>query len=106
MADSIRAATGNVGGSDVQVTQVTHSENAGMVEYGSAYVYQPRAWRSIVIAAEKRDDVTPLCPHCKAELVSVWYRQIATMLGRRYIYFCPACHCTLGVSHRKGFWMG
>lgn len=70
------------------------------------YRSQERVWRSIVIAAEKRDDVTPLCPHCKAEIKTIWFREIATTLGRRYIYFCPACHSVLGMSHRKGFWMG
>ena len=27
-------------------------------------------------------------------------------LGKRYVYFCPNCKSVLGVSHRKGFWMG
>ena len=29
-----------------------------------------------------------------------------TLLGKRYLYFCSACHKTLGVTHRKGFFMG
>ena len=59
-----------------------------------------------MVDSEKRDDITPLCPHCKAEIKTVCFQEVASGLGKRYIYFCPACHCTLGVSHRKGFWMG
>jgi len=33
-------------------------------------------------------------------------RELESMLGKRYIYFCPNCRKVLGVSHRKGFWMG
>jgi uncharacterized protein with PIN domain len=54
---------------------------------------------------EKRD-VTPLCPHCSAQLTAIAFRELRAFLGRRYIYFCPNCHKVLGVSHRKGFWMG
>ncbi len=54
----------------------------------------------------KREDVQPLCPHCATGLRSVWYQQLSGMFGRRYIYFCGTCHKVLGVSHRKGFWMG
>ena len=54
----------------------------------------------------ERDDVVPGCPHCEASLHTVWYRNLATTLGKRYVYFCPECRKVLGVSHRKGFWMG
>lgn len=53
-----------------------------------------------------------ICPHCETTLTSV----SATLLqagggnpfsfGKRYIYACPACNKALGISHRKGFWMG
>jgi hypothetical protein len=33
-------------------------------------------------------------------------RFLRGFLGRRYLYFCPHCRKVLGVSHRKGFWMG
>ena len=50
---------------------------------------------------------TPKCPHCKKDLDSVSYNELrGGMFGRRYIYFCPSCLNTLGVSHRKGFFMG
>jgi len=59
-----------------------------------------------MIEAVERTDVSPLCPHCKSEISTVWYSGVAGLLGRRYIYFCSACRAVLGVSHRKGFWMG
>jgi hypothetical protein len=54
---------------------------------------------------EKRE-VTPICPHCQTGLAEVWYQELPAFLGKRYIYFCPNCYKVLGVSHRKGFWMG
>jgi hypothetical protein len=36
----------------------------------------------------------------------VHYQQLRSWLGRRYVYFCAACKKVLGVSHRKGLWMG
>ena len=56
----------------------------------------------------KRDDVFPICPHCEKALYEIWYREIKTGwgMGRRFVYFCSSCHKTIGVSHRKGFWMG
>jgi uncharacterized protein with PIN domain len=55
---------------------------------------------------QERDDVIPLCPHCTAPLDEPWCRELASTFGRRYVYFCPECRKILGVSHRKGFWMG
>lgn len=55
---------------------------------------------------EKKDDMTPLCPHCNAPLNTVYFKELSSTFGRRYIYFCPACLKTLGISHRKGFFMG
>jgi len=55
---------------------------------------------------ERKEDVQPVCPHCEAELPKVWMRELESVLGRRYIYFCPNCRKVLGISHRKGFWMG
>ena len=55
---------------------------------------------------ERKDDVDPVCPHCKAELRIVWYRELAGILGKRFLYFCPECKASLGISHRKGFFMG
>jgi len=49
----------------------------------------------------------PKCPHCKKDVDTVSYKELlGGFWGRRYIYFCPSCLMTLGVSHRKGFFMG
>jgi uncharacterized protein with PIN domain len=55
---------------------------------------------------ELKMDVDPICPHCSTVLKSLWFKELRGVLGRRYIYYCPKCHKVLGVSHRKGFWMG
>lgn len=59
-----------------------------------------------MIEAVERNDVLPVCPHCKNEIREVYFQVVNAFLGRRYLYFCPHCRATLGVSHRKGFWMG
>jgi hypothetical protein len=59
-----------------------------------------------MIELEQRADMRPVCPHCLTELRAVCYQQLKGLLGRRYIYFCGTCRKVLGVSHRKGFWMG
>lgn len=59
-----------------------------------------------MIEAIEKNDTLPVCPHCKAELPKVWYRRIMSILGKRFVYFCPSCRAVLGISHRKGFWMG
>lgn len=56
---------------------------------------------------ERNEDVRPKCPHCDKNLESVCYRELhGGFWGKRYLYFCPGCRATLGVSHRKGFFMG
>jgi len=40
------------------------------------------------------------------ELRAVWMRELKGVLGRRYVYFCPHCRKVLGLTHRKGLWMG
>jgi hypothetical protein len=59
-----------------------------------------------MIQAEERNDLGPRCPHCERELERIFYRRLSAVLGKRYVYFCDACRSVLGVSHRKGFWMG
>lgn len=54
----------------------------------------------------EKHDVLPVCPHCNEMLSTVWYRLLSSTLGKRYVYFCPKCRKVLGISHRKGFWMG
>jgi hypothetical protein len=55
---------------------------------------------------EEKNDIQPICPHCQTTLNVLWHQQIEGIMGKRYVYFCPHCHKVLGVSHRKGFWMG
>ena len=59
-----------------------------------------------MIQLEQRDDIEPICPFCREQLPSIGYRELDAMFGRRYLYFCPSCGSALGISHRKGFWMG
>jgi predicted RNA-binding Zn-ribbon protein involved in translation (DUF1610 family) len=59
-----------------------------------------------MLHVEEKNDVNPICPHCGKELVTIWYRRVESVFGKRYIYFCPECRKVLGLSHRKGFWMG
>jgi hypothetical protein len=55
---------------------------------------------------EQREDLTPQCLHCDRPLDIVNFRELRGTFGRRYVYFCSHCNKVLGVSHRKGFWMG
>ncbi len=59
-----------------------------------------------MIQLEQRDSVTPLCPYCEKKQDTILFRTMKTLLGKRYVYFCSGCHKVLGISHRKGFWMG
>lgn len=59
-----------------------------------------------MVSLERKDDILPVCPHCETELHTVWMQELTGILGRRYIYFCSKCRKVLGISHRKGFWMG
>ena len=55
---------------------------------------------------ESTDTECPVCPHCKAELEKLLYREVKGDLGKRCVFFCPNCKACLGVSHRKGLTMG
>ncbi len=59
-----------------------------------------------MIEIKEKSDVEPLCPHCSEPVGEIWFRELRGAFGRRYVYFCARCHKVLGVSHRKGFWMG
>ena len=48
----------------------------------------------------------PLCPHCGKEIQEIAARRVESTLGVRFLYYCTSCRKVLGVSHRKGFWMG
>jgi uncharacterized protein with PIN domain len=59
-----------------------------------------------MVTLEEATDEAPVCPHCDSELAKVRMQELRGVLGRRYIYYCSACRKVLGISHRKGFWMG
>jgi hypothetical protein len=59
-----------------------------------------------MIQLTQKDDVTPICPHCSQSVRQIWFRELKGFFGRRYLYFCAECTKVLGVSHRKGLWMG
>ena len=59
-----------------------------------------------MIEIRERTNVKPLCPHCETPQDTIYYQALKAFLGRRYVYFCGYCKKILGVSHRKGFWMG
>lgn len=67
---------------------------------------RPESMVSPMIECKENEQQTPICPHCNAPVTEVWYQSLRGFLGRRYIYFCSHCRKVLGVSHRKGFWMG
>ncbi len=59
-----------------------------------------------MIKATERNDLQPICPYCDAKVTELAYQEVKTILGKRFVYFCSNCTKALGVSHRKGFWMG
>jgi YHS domain-containing protein len=59
-----------------------------------------------MIAIEEQFDKNPICPFCSTEIKTLYTREMRSFLGRRYLYFCSNCLKVLGLSHRKGFWMG
>lgn len=64
------------------------------------------------IQVEEAPDLVPDCPHCGAPLATIRTRMLPaagsprSRFGKRYAYACPGCNRLLGISHRKGFWMG
>lgn len=52
------------------------------------------------------------CPHCEHDLDNVNADLLMSSgpgvfsFGKRYVYSCPSCNKVLGITHRKGFWMG
>jgi len=59
-----------------------------------------------MIELEEKFEVNPICPHCSGEIAVLWFKEIRGIFGKRYIYFCSSCKKVLGISHRKGFFMG
>ncbi len=59
-----------------------------------------------MITFHRKEDVSPICPHCKKEITAIFYQELKGDLGKRCIYFCPNCKASLGLSHRKGLTFG
>lgn len=59
-----------------------------------------------MITAIENNEHEPVCPHCESNVREVYFRQLKASFGRRYLYYCATCRKVLGISHRKGFWMG
>lgn len=55
-----------------------------------------------MLTATQRKDIAPLCPHCSEAITEVYFRDLPSSLGRRFLYFCSNCHKVLGVSDKKG----
>jgi hypothetical protein len=58
------------------------------------------------IRAREDFPAAPICPHCGKEIQEIAARRVDSVLGVRFVYYCCDCRKVLGVSHRKGFWMG
>lgn len=59
-----------------------------------------------MIKITETQSVEAVCPHCEKNLLEVFAQRIQSTFGVRFIYFCSNCKKVLGVTHRKGFWMG
>lgn len=59
-----------------------------------------------MISSREVEHENPICPHCEKEVRQVLYKQVQSTFGKRYMYFCDNCKKVLGVTQRKGFWMG
>lgn len=58
------------------------------------------------IRIQEESAMTPICPHCGKEIREIAARRVESVFGVRFLYYCCDCRKVLGVSHRKGFWMG
>jgi hypothetical protein len=59
-----------------------------------------------MIDSIEKNDIIPICPHCGSPINTLGFRGAQSLLGKRYVYFCLDCKKVLGISQRKGFWMG
>lgn len=64
------------------------------------------------VTLEEDPALVPLCPYCNQAVTTIRTRHLPAAgrpllrFGTRYLYACPRCDRLLGVSHRRGFWMG
>lgn len=60
----------------------------------------------VVDIGELPDGYAPVCPHCEHAIGGLVRQTLNEGFGKAYVWMCGHCHKVLGVSHRKGFWMG
>ena len=46
----------------------------------------------------RRDDLTPICPHCEAEVPEIYAQKSRGNfgMGRGFVFFCPHCRKVMG----------
>ena len=51
----------------------------------------------------KRDDVSPMCPHCERELSEIYAKSQGAgfVIGKDTMYFCPHCSKVLGFAQSR-----
>jgi uncharacterized protein with PIN domain len=51
----------------------------------------------------KRDDLSPVCPHCTKQLTEVYTRSkgVPLIQGQNIVYFCPHCRKVLGFGQGR-----
>ena len=51
----------------------------------------------------KREDLTPLCPHCEKELAMIFTQSkgVPLIQGTNVVYFCPHCRKVLGFGQGR-----
>ena len=59
-----------------------------------------------MITLTETESERPICQYCEKAITNILAKKISSSLGVRFIYFCSSCKKVLGISHRKGFWMG
>ncbi|MDJ0750148.1 MAG: hypothetical protein QNJ11_11725 [Woeseiaceae bacterium] len=58
---------------------------------------------AVRLSIVKRNDLTPLCPHCDRELTEVYAKTEGTgfIFGKDVMYFCPHCLKVLGFAQSR-----
>ena len=59
-----------------------------------------------MVQIRETTDKPAICPHCEKTLGRMNAIKTKSAFGVRFVYSCGHCNKVLGVSHRKGFWMG
>ena len=60
----------------------------------------------MTISIDEKSQASPLCPHCEKPISRLLAQKAKSSFGVRFVYYCDKCRKVLGISHRKGFFMG